>query len=168
MGPKPTAVDQAGRPPRRQMAAPLRFETSASFGCRKASTLDAFNHLCDGHRAVGCDDATGCFMRDFCGDNPRRFLKDAGQPAGTSSTGHSSNVEGVNNRCHGYHCEVAVQLLLYSCIHSLAGVQPRRTREFATTLNEDKDIAAAANAGGNNKPVNGSMRPIAKGIPMRL
>ena len=107
-------------------------------------------------------------MRDFCSDDSGRFLKDAGQPAGTSSTGHSSNGEGVNDGCHGCHSEVDVQLLLYSFVHSLAGVQPRSTREFATTLNEDKDIAAAANVGGNNKPVNGSMRPIANGIPMRL
>ena len=42
MGPKPTAVDQAGRPPRKLMAVHLRFETNASSRCIKASGFDRF------------------------------------------------------------------------------------------------------------------------------
>ncbi len=52
--------------------------------------------------------------------------------------------------------------------YSLAGVQPRNTREFTTTLKEEKDIAAAANEGGSKNPVIGNIMPIANGIPTKL
>lgn len=48
------------------------------------------------------------------------------------------------------------------------GLHQRRVSEFATTLNEERDIAAAANAGGNSQPVQGRSNPIARGIPIKL
>ena len=49
--------------------------------------------------------------------------------------------------------------------YSLTGVHPRKTREFTTTLKDEKDIAAAANEGGSRKPVKGNIMPIANGMP---
>ena len=43
--------------------------------------------------------------------------------------------------------------------YKLTGCHQRKISEFVTTLTEDSAIAAAAKAGGNRKPVNGSSNP---------
>ena len=48
------------------------------------------------------------------------------------------------------------------------GLHQRNVSELLTTLTLESDIAAAANAGGNNQPVKGNNNPIARGIPIRL
>ena len=52
--------------------------------------------------------------------------------------------------------------------YSWIGLHHLRIKELATTLTEERAIAAAANEGGNSIPVNGKSTPIAKGIPIRL
>ena len=52
--------------------------------------------------------------------------------------------------------------------YSSNGFHHRNKSELPTTLTEDNDIAAAAKAGGSKKPVNGSMRPMANGMPIKL
>ena len=48
------------------------------------------------------------------------------------------------------------------------GLHQRKVSELLTTLTLESDIAAAANAGGNNQPVKGNNNPIARGIPIKL
>ena len=67
MGPKPTAVDQAGRPPRRSLAGPSGFQTAditASDLRLKTGGLDDGDHLLCREGAVGDDHTVVCFVGD--------------------------------------------------------------------------------------------------------
>lgn len=100
MGPKPTAVDQAGRPPRKLMAVPLRFETNASSGCFESNRFDDIDK-------VGTADIGGCedipnivFIGDEGFQNTRRCFECTGHSARAAPAGHSRDGDGVRFLVH--------------------------------------------------------------------
>ncbi len=119
-------------------------------------------------------------------DNARCGLQSACNAPGAATAGHARDGECVNRLAHGLDMEPIIfnlskamgapksspQALLVTErvleFHSRMGFHPRNRRELPMTLTDESDIAAAANAGGSNHPVDVSKKPMASGIPIRL
>ena len=119
-------------------------------------------------------------------DNARRGPQSTCNATGAATAGHARDGKCVNRLAHGFGMEPMIfnlskgmgthkslphaLLVMESALefHSRMGFHPRNRRELPMTLTDESDIAAAANAGGSNHPVDVSKKPMASGIPIRL
>ena len=104
MGPKPTAVDQAGRPPRKPLAEPVGFQSADGWDSSRDSKASRGDHLHDFLGGQGIGGEYGALL-GLKGNHGVKHVwvcfQHAIDASRAATTGHAGDGQVVRSLAHG-------------------------------------------------------------------